>query len=154
MEDHEIIRVGGTHPKEIDVRVIVATNKNLEDLIAVNRFRKDLYYRLNVVPIHILPLRERRDDILPLIFHFLGKFNKICNKEKILSPETMEALFKYNFPGNIRELANIIERLVVITEKEQIEARDLPNVIIDNEPKVSEYSFLTDEIPLRVAMER
>jgi PAS domain S-box-containing protein len=154
LEDHEIIRVGGTHPKEIDVRVIVATNKNLEDLIAVNRFRKDLYYRLNVVPIHILPLRERRDDILPLIFHFLGKFNKICNKEKILSPETMEALFKYNFPGNIRELANIIERLVVITEKEQIEARDLPNVIIDNEPKVSEYSFLTDEIPLRVAMER
>jgi PAS domain S-box-containing protein len=154
LEDHEIIRIGGTEPKEIDVRVIAATNKNLEELIASNRFRKDLYYRLNVVPIHISPLRERRDDILPLIFHFLGKFNKTYRKEKALSPEAMEALFKYDFPGNIRELANIIERLVVITEKEQIEARDLPSVIIGNVPKVSEHSFLNDGIPLRAALER
>ncbi len=154
LEDHEIIRVGGTKPKEIDVRVIVATNKNLEELIASNRFRKDLYYRLNVVPIHIPPLRERKEDILPLIFHFLGKFNKICRKEKSLSPETIEALLKYDFPGNIRELANLIERLVVITEKEQIEVRDLPSVIIGNVSKVSEHSFLNDGILLRTALER
>ena len=154
LEDHEIIRVGGTGPKEIDVRVIVATNKNLEELIASNRFRKDLYYRLNVVPIHIPPLRERREDILPLIFHFLGKFNKIFRKEKSLSPETIEALFKYDFPGNIRELANIIERLVVITEKEKIEVRDLPSVIIGNASKGSEYTFLNEGIPLRAALEK
>jgi len=154
LEDHQIIRVGGTEPKEIEVRVIAATNKNIDEMVIAKNFRKDLYYRLNVVPIHISPLRERRDDILPLIFHFLGKFNKIYRKEKVLSPEAREAFFKYDFPGNIRELANIIERLVVITDKEQIEARDLPSVIIGNVPKVSEHSFLNEGIPLRDSLEK
>lgn len=154
LEDHEIIRVGGTEPKEIDVRVIAATNKNIDEMLASRTFRKDLYYRLNVVPIHIPPLRERRDDILPLIFHFLEKFSKAHRKEKILSPETIEALRKYDFPGNIRELANLIERLVVVTEKERIEMADLPNAIVDYAPKTLPYSFLSEGISLKEALER
>src|SRR4030042_7135953 len=129
LEDHEIIRVGGTEPKEIDGRVIARTNKNIDEMVTAKTFRKDLYYRLNVVPIYIPPLRERRDDVLPLIFHFLEKFSKAHRKEKILAPETIEALCRYDFPGNIRELANIIERLLVVVEKKRIEVKDLPSAI-------------------------
>lgn len=154
LEDHEIIRVGGTQPKEIDVRVIVATNKNIEEMVTFKRFREDLYYRLNVIPIHIPPLRDRKDDIIPLIFYFLEKFNLTYKKNKIFSPETIEALSKYDFPGNTRELANMIERLIVVTEKDQIQARDLPSVITCHMSKVSEHSFLNDNIPLRKAIER
>jgi transcriptional regulator with PAS, ATPase and Fis domain len=154
LEDHEIIRIGGTEPKEIDVRIIAATNKMIEELVHSKKFREDLYYRLNVVPIHIPPLRERNDDILPLIFYFLEKFNKTHRKEKVFSPEVIEALCKYDFPGNIRELANIIERLVVVTEKERIEARDLPNAIAGYIAKEIPYSLLSEGIPLKDALEK
>ncbi|MBS3919545.1 MAG: sigma 54-interacting transcriptional regulator [Deltaproteobacteria bacterium] len=154
LEDHEIIRVGGTEPKEIDVRVIAATNKNIEEMVKSKGFREDLYYRLNVVPIHIPPLRERREDILPLIFHFLEKFNKNYRKEKVLSPEAIETLCKYDFLGNIRELANIIERLVVITENEWIEARDLSNAIASCNSKEIPYSFLAEGISLKDALQK
>jgi len=129
LEDHEIIRVGGTETREIDVRVIAATNKNIEEMVSSKRFRKDLYYRINVIPLYIRPLRERRDDIPPLMFHFLKKFNRSHQKEKVLSPEVIEALCRYDFPGNIRELANLIERLVVVAEKSRIESGDLPDSI-------------------------
>ena len=152
LEDHEIIRVGGTESKEIDVRVIAATNKNIDEMVTAKTFRKDLYYRLNVVPIHILPLRERRDDILPLIFHFLEKFSKAHRKEKILAPETIEALCRYDFPGNIRELANIIERLLVVVEKKRIEVKDLPSAISVYEAKELPYPFLFEGIPLKDAL--
>jgi len=152
LEDHEIIRVGGTEPKEIDVRIIAATNKNIDEMVTAKTFRKDLYYRLNVVPIHILPLRERRDDILPLIFHFLEKFNKAYRKEKILAPETIEALCRYDFPGNIRELANIIERLLVVVEKKRIEVKDLPSAISVYGTKELPYPFLFEGIPLKDAL--
>ncbi len=154
LEDHEIIRVGGTEPKEIDVRIIAATNKNIDEMVTSKTFRKDLYYRLNVVPIHIPPLRKRRDDILPLIFHFLQKFNKAHRKEKILTPETIEALCKYDFPGNIRELANIIERLVVVVEKKRIEVQDLPNAILGYGSKEIPYPFLFEGIPLKDALNK
>lgn len=154
LEDHEIIRIGGTEPKDIDVRVITATNKKIDEMVSSKLFREDLYYRLNVVPIHISPLRERRDDILPLIFHFLEKFNKTYRKEKVLSPEAIETLSRYDFPGNIRELANIAERLVVITENERIEARDLPNAIADYIAKQIPSSFLYEGIPLKDALEK
>jgi len=154
LEDHEIIRVGGTEAKEIDGRVIAATNKNIEEMVASKKFREDLYYRLNVVPIYIPPLRERRDDILPLVYHFLEKFNKTYQRKKVLSPEVIEALCKYDFLGNIRELANIIERLVVVTEKERIETKDLPNAIIDSRAKDISDSFLFEGISLKDALER
>ncbi|MGA2464457.1 MAG: sigma 54-interacting transcriptional regulator [Thermodesulfobacteriota bacterium] len=154
IEDHEIIRVGGTEPREIDARVIAATNRNIGEMVTSNSFRRDLYYRLNVVPIHIPPLRERRDDILPLIFHFLEKFNKTHRKKKILSPEAIEAFCKYDFPGNIRELANIVERLAVVSEKERIEAQDLPNVIFGYVNQEMPYPPLLDGIPLRDALKK
>jgi len=154
LEDHEIIRIGGTEPKEIDVRVITATNKKIDEMVSSKLFREDLYYRLNVVPIHIPPLRERNDDILPLIFYFLEKFNKTHRKEKGFSPEVIEALCKYDFPGNIRELANIIERLVVVTEKERIEARDLPNAIAGYIAKEIPYSLLSEGISLKDVLEK
>lgn len=141
-------------PKQIDVRVIAATNKNIEDMVASKKFREDLYYRLNVVPIYIPPLRERRDDILPLIFHFLEKFSKAQHKKKSVSPEAIDALCTYDFPGNIRELANIIERLVVITDKDRIEAVDLPNAILDHSLAGLRFSFLPEDLPLKDAMER
>ena len=154
LEDHEIIHVGGTEPKEIDVRVIAATNKKIEEMVNARTFRNDLYYRLNVVPIHIPPLRERRDDILPLTFHFLEKFNQIHRKKKNISPETIETLFQYDFPGNIRELANLIERLVVVTEEDHIEAKDLPCSITSHISKAIPFSFSSENPSLRVALER
>jgi len=154
LEDHEIIRVGGTEPKEIDVRIVAATNKKIEEMVASKNFREDLYYRLNVVPIYIPSLRERRDDILPLIYHFLEKFNKTYRKEKVLSPEAIDALCKYDFPGNIRELANIIERLVVVTERERIEAQDLPDAIVGYRAKETPYSFLFEGSSLKYALDK
>ena len=129
LEDHEIIRVGGTEQREIDVRIIAATNKDIEETVASKKFREDLYYRLHVVPIQIPPLRERRDDIPPLILHYLHRFNATYQREKTLSPETIDTLCRYNFPGNIRKLANLVERLVVTTGSEKIELKDLPNQV-------------------------
>lgn len=154
LEDHEIIRVGGTEPKEIDVRIIAATNKNIDEMVTSKTFRKDLYYRLNVVPIHIPALRERRDDILPLIYYFLEKFNRDRKKNKSLSPETVDNLCKYNFPGNIRELANLIERLVVVSKNDQIQITDLPNAITSFAAETISYPLLSEDIPLKDALER
>jgi PAS domain S-box-containing protein len=154
LEDHEVIRVGGTQTREIDVRVIAATNKNIEDMVSSKRFRKDLYYRINVIPLPIRPLRERREDIPPLMFHFLEKFNKSHQKKKVFSPEVIEAFCKYDFPGNIRELANLIERLVVVAEKARIELGDLPDSIRwDVKGPVSDL-LLGDGISLKEAIER
>jgi PAS domain S-box-containing protein len=129
LEDHEIVRVGGTQPRQIDVRVIAATNRNIEELISLKLFREDLYYRLNVVPLLIPPLRERRDDILPLLFYYLEKFNKAYHKRKLFSPEAVEVFSNYRFPGNIRELANLVERLVVSIKENSIQTEDLPTAL-------------------------
>lgn len=154
LEDHEIIRVGGTEPKEIDVRIIAATNKKIDEMVSSKLFREDLYYRLNVVPIYIPPLKERRDDVSPLISHFLEKFNKTHRKERTLSPEAIDALSKYDFPGNIRELANLIERLVVLAEKDRIELRDLPDSITSYMSKTIAHPLLSEGIPLKDALEK
>ncbi len=154
VEDREIIRVGGVEPRQIDVRIIAATNKNIEELVSSKRFRKDLYYRLNVVPISISPLRERRDDILPLILHFLEKFNRAYQKRKVLSPDVLEILCRYDFSGNIRELSNIIERLIVVAEKDRIEEKDLLG-IIEALAAPSKTSFpFSDNASLKEALEK
>ena len=136
------------------MRVIAATNKNIEEMVSSKLFREDLYYRINVIPLYIQPLRERRDDIPPLMFHFLEKFNETHQTERTLSPEVIEALCKYDFPGNIRELANLIERLVVVAVKTRIELRDLPDAIVGDVAKTTPDSLLPDSIPLREALER
>jgi PAS domain S-box-containing protein len=154
LENHEMIRVGGTEPKEIEVRIIAATNKNIEEMVASRKFREDLYYRLNVVPIHIPPLRERRDDMVPLIFYFLERFNRTHQKEKSLSPEVVDLFCRYDFPGNIRELGNLVERLVVITENDRIEISDLPSSITGHMTKTALPPFLPEGMSLREALDK
>jgi len=118
LQEREFERLGSTRTKQVNLRVIAATHRDLEDMILHNLFRSDLYYRLNVVPISIPPLRERPNDIPLLVRHFVRQFAQQMNKTiEAISPETIEALVQYPWPGNIRELQNIIERSVVIYER-------------------------------------
>jgi DNA-binding NtrC family response regulator len=119
-------RVGGTETVEVDVRVITATNKDLRKLIAEGQFREDLYYRLNVVKITLPPLRERREDIPLLAAHFTEKYCRLAASPKPISPEAMEVLLSYDWPGNIRELENAIERACVTSRGAAIRPEDLP----------------------------
>lgn len=127
LQEHQFERVGGNEKIEVDVRIIAATNKELEQKINDGTFREDLYYRLNVVSINIPPLRERKEDILPMIENFIDKYCKENNKENLeISKEAADVLMKYNYPGNVRELENIIERSVVLTRSKVITLTDLP----------------------------
>ena len=127
VEEKEFERVGGTEIIRSDFRVIAATNQNLEDMLADERFRKDLFYRLNVIPLRIPPLRERRSDIVPLARHFLKQMTREANLPEIsLDKEAAEALKKYAWPGNIRELSNVLERSLSSIEGDAIHLGDLP----------------------------
>ncbi|MGA2236325.1 MAG: sigma 54-interacting transcriptional regulator [Terriglobales bacterium] len=118
LQEREFERLGSTRTKEVNVRVVAATHRNLEEMILEKQFRSDLYYRLNVFPISIPPLRERPEDIPLLVRHFVQQFAKRMNKRiESISSETMQALTRYPWPGNIRELQNIMERSVVVYEK-------------------------------------
>ncbi len=126
-QEREFQRVGGNQTLRSDVRIISATNQNLEARVKEGSFREDLFYRLNVVAIAIPPLRERKEDVGPLIDHFLGHFAAANGKEiQGVSPEARDLLLKYDYPGNVRELENIIERAVVITRGSVISTSDLP----------------------------
>jgi len=126
LEEKEFARVGGNELIKVDVRVISATNKDMKQAIANSQFREDLYYRLNVVPIELPPLRERKEDIPLLAQHFLKKFAVENQKEIIdFSPEATDFLLKYKWPGNVRELENAIERAVILAKSPYIEATDL-----------------------------
>lgn len=118
LETNEIRRVGGTEEIKLDVRIICATNKNLEKLVEDGEFRDDLYYRFNVFPVTIPPLRERKADVIPLTEYFLEKLNLKYSTSKKISPKFREQLLKYQWPGNIRELRNIVERAYVISPKD------------------------------------
>lgn len=127
LQEREIEHLGGNKTIKIDVRIIAATNRNLEELVKQGTFRKDLYYRLNVVPINLPTLKERKEDIKDLVREFLVKSASISGKEpKKITEEAMEKLINYHWPGNIRELENVIERSVVITTKDIITVEDLP----------------------------
>lgn len=126
IQEKEIERIGGTKPIKVDVRIIAATNRNLEKMMAEGTFREDLYYRLMVFPIHIPPLRKRREDILPLAQFFLEKFNKKYNFHKSFSRNSCFILSGYHWPGNIRELKNIVERAIIIGNGDEIEPEVIP----------------------------
>ncbi len=127
LQEHQFERVGGTEKIEVDVRIIAATNKELEQKIKDGAFREDLFYRLNVVSVKIPPLRERKEDIVPMIESFIEKYSKENSKEKLeISKEVVDVLMKYNYPGNVRELENIIERAVVLSRGKVITLADLP----------------------------
>lgn len=123
LETGEFRRVGDVRLRKVDVRVVAATNRNLEEEIAKGNFREDLYYRLNVIRIVVPPLRERKEDIPVLVEHFLGKSGGATNKE--LTPEAMDALMRYDYPGNVRELFNILERGVLLSTGDKIQEEDL-----------------------------
>jgi two-component system response regulator PilR (NtrC family) len=142
LENGTFRRVGGTTDIKVDVRVISATNKDIKEEIASGRFREDLYYRLNVVPIHIPPLRERKEDIPLLVEHFL---KKILDQAKKVTPEAMRILIDYPWKGNVRELENVVERVVLLTEKEEITPAELPNEIIGYAEDIKEIPELTKE---------
>jgi PAS domain S-box-containing protein len=127
LQEQEVTRLGGVKTIKLDVRVVAATNRDLEPMIKENSFREDLYYRINVIPIRIPSLKERKDDIAPLLFHFLDIYNKKYDLKKSLSDEVVECLIKYEWPGNVRELINLIERLVVTTDVQQVYLENLPH---------------------------
>ncbi len=126
IQEKKMTRVGGTEPKQIDFRVIASTNRDLAEMVKEGKFREDLFYRLNVVPITIPPLRERKDDLLQLCEYFLGMFNDKYRADKVLHATTIHEMLDYSWPGNVRELENLMERLVITTENRIIYPSALP----------------------------
>ena len=129
LQEKEITRLGNRQPVEINARVIAATNRDVEKLVRDNIIREDLYYRINTVTIHLPALRERKEDIQPLLHYFLKKFSK---KEIAFSDEALDILLNYSFPGNIRELEHIVERAVIFQENGVVEPEHLPHQISSN----------------------
>ncbi len=151
LQEQQIERVGSTNYINIDVRVIAATNRDLEEKIKEGSFREDLYYRLNVVTIKIPPLRERKEDVLPLIDFFIEKYCRQNGKEKLeISKEAAGQLLKYNYPGNVRELENIIERAVVLARTNTITLNDLPinvkELVVENNLTELESTDITGQV--------
>ncbi|MBI2151073.1 MAG: sigma-54-dependent Fis family transcriptional regulator, partial [Acidobacteria bacterium] len=132
LQGREIKRVGGTQPVHVDIRLIAATNRDLEAAAAKNQFRQDLYYRLNVVSIKTPPLRQRREDIPVLARHFVGKYrNEIGRAVRGISHEAERVLINYDWPGNVRELQNVIERAIVLGSTDLVLPEDLPAEIFE-----------------------
>ncbi|WCK55165.1 sigma 54-interacting transcriptional regulator [Aneurinibacillus sp. Ricciae_BoGa-3] len=138
LQEKQITPLGNTAPVDVNVRFIAATNRNLEKMVEEGTFREDLYYRLNVIPITIPGLRDRKEDIPFLVEHFLGLYNDKYNKNKALQKEAMQMLLNYPWPGNVRELQNTVERLVVTIPDDHIHMQDLPdkmlNAVLENPP--------------------
>ncbi|MFZ7103977.1 MAG: sigma-54 interaction domain-containing protein [Peptococcaceae bacterium] len=160
LHEGRITRLGGTKPIPVDVRIIAATNRDLEQMIKTDKFRLDLYYRLNVVSIHIPPLRERFEDILPLVEHFLETLNSKYRTKKVLAPQVLDRLLGYHWPGNVRELRNVIERLIVTSQDKTINLKDLsPHLGKNSNHNFKKQKILTAEkndevlIPLKEALE-
>ncbi|NHM28761.1 sigma 54-interacting transcriptional regulator [Desulfofundulus sp. TPOSR] len=136
IEEKQVLRVGGSNPKKVDVRIIAATNRDLSEMVDKGTFRRDLFYRLNVVTIMIPPLRERMEDLSFLVNYFLQMFNKKYGFEKNFSSEAMECLLNYQWPGNIRELKNVIEKSVIVCEGDKINPEHLPAQIVQSKENV------------------
>lgn len=156
LQERTVTRVGGTDPVSIDVRIVAATNRDLGDMVRNKTFRGDLYYRLNVVPITIPPLRERRDDIIPFTQYFLRELNKKYALNKTFSPAALHAMVEYRWPGNVRELRNIVERAVIMCRGDLIHARDLPfreewqpSVLTVDHDEPVDLKALTEEFELQ-----
>jgi DNA-binding NtrC family response regulator len=152
LQEREIERLGGGRPVPVDVRVLAATNLNLRQAVRERLFREDLYYRLNVVPVHVPPLRERRDDIPRLVEHFVRKFARESRRDvRGVSAGALDALMRYDWPGNVRELENVIHRAVVLARESVVHLHDVPLDV--SMPETA--SLLTqDALPLREASEQ
>jgi DNA-binding NtrC family response regulator len=145
LQDHRFERVGGEETLEVDVRVIAATNKKLMEEIRRGTFREDLYYRLNVIPIFVPPLRERKDDVPLLASHFLQKFCQEKSKDVAsISPEVMEIILAHSWPGNVRELENVIQHAIIIAKQEKILPKDLPQYLLQQPLPTKQLISLQD----------
>ncbi len=146
LQEKEIERVGGSGPRKVDVRIVAATNRDLEKEVEASRFREDLYYRLNVIPIHLPPLRERKKDILLLIKHFLHHFCLKKGRENLqLSEEAQKIFLAYPWFGNVRELENFMERLSILVDTNCVEVEDIPTKILNTVGNLEELPEITGE---------
>ena len=146
LAEREVDRIGSTKSTPVDIRVVTATHRNLEVAIEEGRFREDLYYRLNIIPLELPPLRDRKTDIPLLAGYFLNQFNG-AGSTKTISDEAMNILVNYSWPGNIRELANFVERMVVLSIGSTITPRDLPDKVLGEVPKEKWTSLKNDSEP-------
>ena len=146
LEEHTIQRIGSKKPQRIDFRLITATNEDLEEMVRAGRFREDLFYRIHVVPIFLPPLRERIEDIAPLVNYFLGMYCVLNNlPEKRVEPDVLEVLEDYPWPGNVRELENLVQRLVLMTDGKLITVRHLPQHLLYHSTASQEKLLIPDE---------
>ncbi|PIE22215.1 MAG: hypothetical protein CSA62_13555 [Planctomycetota bacterium] len=153
LQDRLLERVGETRTREVDVRLVLATNSDLLELVQSGSFREDLYYRINVVNIELPPLRDRQEDIPFLIEHFVQRFAALHDKDTLaLGPEALDQLLAHPWPGNIRELENAVERAVVLAQGEYIEATDLPQALASEERPIVEFQG-EEILPLKQALE-
>lgn len=153
LQNKEIIRVGGSSVINVDVRIVAATNRDLLKMVQQKQFREDLYYRLNVVPVNVPPLRDRKDDIPPLAAYFVEVFNNKYKKNKKISQGVVDILMQYDWPGNIRELENLIERVVVTTIDDNITGEEVPSYLRNKVGISSSYIIVSGIVPLRDAVE-
>ena len=151
IQEKEFVPVGGTKPRQVNVRILAATNRNLEEMISEGQFREDLFFRLNVVPVSIPPLRQRREDIVPLVDHFRDRLRKKYGLQREFSPEVINVFLKYDWPGNVRELENMVERLMVVSSGEVITLSDLPDSFKQSTGQVGGVS-VDSLMPLRDAV--
>lgn len=147
LQEREFERVGGTETVKVNVRVVAASKKDLGESVKTGKFREDLYYRLNVIAIHLPPLRERKDDVPLLVYHFLKKYAvKSGKKIEEISPDALSRMLEYNWPGNIRELENAIERAVALSRGIILTVKDLPTLIAQGEPQMA----ITEKSPTTI----
>ncbi|MBS3977164.1 MAG: sigma 54-interacting transcriptional regulator [Syntrophomonadaceae bacterium] len=153
IQDREIVRVGGNKPRTVNVRILAATNHNLEEMVHRGLFREDLYFRLNVVPLFIPPLRMRREEIIPLVYAFIAKYGKAYNITKEFAPEVFDIFLNYDWPGNVRELENIVERLMVTTPDTMVTSEHVPANLLPRPVKSENPSVIVRGIlPLKKAV--
>ncbi|WP_440603249.1 sigma 54-interacting transcriptional regulator [Bacillus sp. GB_SG_008] len=152
LQEQEVIPIGSTVPTKINVQIIAATNKSLEKMVEAGTFREDLFYRLNVIPLHVPPLRERMEDVPVLAFHFLQQLNEKYNKNYHLTPDAMNLLEFYSWPGNVRELQNMIERLVVSADDPVIEAEFVSKFLTLGYDFKKSKPVITRVLPLQEAL--
>lgn len=151
LQEREFERVGGEKTLSVNVRIIAATSRDLEEYVSTRRFREDLYYRLNVVPVFIPPLQQRKEDIPLLVDYFMKKYNEENGKTAAIAPEVFKVLTLYSWPGNVRELENTIERLVVMASGNTVSLRDIPVQIRDVSQRTAAISRPADALPSTVA---
>lgn len=149
LQEGEVVRIGSNNATKVDVRIIATSNRDLQKMVDDELFREDLYYRLNVVPLRVIPLRERPSSIIPTVEYYLNKFNSKYELGKTISKEALKYLYEYSWPGNVRELRNLVERITITSIDNVIYKEDLPSNIYKNDQQKNK----NDNVKLKDALE-